>query len=231
MPPGWIVERVAETGSTNADLLATVARRPDRSVLVAAHQTAGRGRLDRRWEAPPGANLLASILFHVVPPHPSELTRRVALAAADASRTVAGVDVVLKWPNDLLVRRPDGTEGKLAGILAERDASGSVVVGIGLNVGWAPPGAARLADGTPDVTTDDVLAALLTAFDRLPADVHARYRDELGTIGRRVRVELPSGFLDGTATDVSEDGRLVVIDTCAVTHRLAAGDVVHLRPA
>src|SRR6187431_3795401 len=77
-PAGWTVEHVAETGSTNADLLATAAARPDRSVLVADHQTAGRGRLDRRWEAPPGANLLVSILFHVVPHHPSELTRRVA---------------------------------------------------------------------------------------------------------------------------------------------------------
>src|SRR5689334_20618817 len=95
--PGWTVEHVAETGSTNADLLATAAARPDRSVLVAAHQTAGRGRLDRRWEAPAGANLLVSILFHDVPPHPGELTRRVALAAVAASRTVAGVDVVLKW--------------------------------------------------------------------------------------------------------------------------------------
>ena len=79
--PGWTVEHVAETGSTNADLLATAAQRPDRSVLVAAHQTAGRGRLDRRWDAPPGANLLVSILFHDVPAQPSELTRRVALAA------------------------------------------------------------------------------------------------------------------------------------------------------
>ena len=53
-------------------------------MLVADHQTAGRGRLDRRWDAPPGANLLVSILFHDVPAHPSELTRRVALAAVDA---------------------------------------------------------------------------------------------------------------------------------------------------
>jgi len=216
------------TGSTNADLLATAADRPDRSVLVARHQTAGRGRLDRRWEAPEGVNLLVSILFRDVPPHPSELTRRVALAAVDACREVAGVDVVLKWPNDLLVG-----DAKLAGILAERNGAGDVVVGMGLNVGWAPDGAARL--GTPgtdaEVTPDAVLDALLAAYDALPADVHARYRASLGTLGRRVRIELPSGFLEGTATDVEPDGRLVVVDTCAITHRLAAGDVVHLRPA
>src|SRR5262245_52243553 len=137
-PPGWTVEHVVETGSTNADLIADAAHRPDRSVLFADHQTAGKGRLDRRWDAPPGANLLVSMLFHEVPAQPSELTRRVALAAVAACRELVGVEVRLKWPNDLLV-----DERKLAGILAERAASGDVVVGIGLNVGWAPDGAAR----------------------------------------------------------------------------------------
>src|ERR687898_494347 len=75
VPPGWMVEHIAETGSTNADLLATASRRPDRSVLVAAHQTAGRGRLDRRWDAPAGANLLVSLLFQIVPSNPGELVR------------------------------------------------------------------------------------------------------------------------------------------------------------
>jgi BirA family biotin operon repressor/biotin-[acetyl-CoA-carboxylase] ligase len=227
-PVGWTVTHVAETGSTNADLLVTAAERPDRSVLVADHQTAGRGRLDRRWEAPPGANLLASLLFHEVPPMPSELTRRVALAAVDACRALAGATVTLKWPNDLLL-----DDRKLAGILAERNAAGDVVVGIGLNVGWAPEGAARLADVTDDpaLTPLALLATLLEAYDRLPADTSARYRASLGTLGRRVRVELPNGVIEGTATDIEPDGRLVVVDTCAMTHRLAVGDVVHLRPA
>jgi len=213
---------VAVTGSTNADLLADAAARPDRSVLFADHQTAGKGRLDRRWDAPPGVNLLVSILFHEVPAHPSELTRRIALAAATASRELAGVDVRLKWPNDLLV-----DERKLAGILAERAASGDVVVGLGLNVGWAPNGAARLGD---DLAPRDVLRALLVAYDRLPADISDDYRAALGTLGRRVRIELPNGVVEGTATDVEADGRLVVLDACAVTHRFSAGDVVHLRP-
>jgi BirA family biotin operon repressor/biotin-[acetyl-CoA-carboxylase] ligase len=221
-PPGWTVEHVAVTGSTNADLLADAAERPDRSVLFADHQTAGKGRLDRRWDAPPGANLLVSILFHDVPAQSSELTRRVALAAVAASHELAGVDVRLKWPNDLLV-----DERKLAGILAERAASGDVVVGLGLNVGWAPDGAARLGD---DLTPSEVLAAVLVAYDRLPADVTADYRAALGTLGRRVRIELPNGVVEGTATDVEADGRLVVLDACAVSHRFSAGDVVHLRP-
>jgi BirA family transcriptional regulator, biotin operon repressor / biotin---[acetyl-CoA-carboxylase] ligase len=219
-PAGWTVERVAATGSTNADLLATAAARPDRSVLVADHQTAGRGRLDRRWDAPPGTNLLVSLLFHDVPAHQGELTRRVGLAAVDACRQSAGVSATLKWPNDVLVG-----DRKLAGILAERRAA-TVVVGLGLNVGWAPPGAARLG---PDVDPLDVLSALLVAFDRLPADVTARYRQTLATLGRRVRIELVDGVVNGTATDVDPDGRLVVVDSCAMTHRIDVGDVIHLR--
>lgn len=220
-PPGWTVEHVAATGSTNADLLATAGTRPDRSVLVADHQTAGRGRLDRRWDAPPGANLLVSLLFHRVPDDPGELTRRVGLAAVDACRDVAGVAAVLKWPNDVLVG-----DHKLAGILAQRSATGAVVVGLGLNVRWAPEGAVRLGD---DVAPLDVLSALLVAYDDLPADVTARYRRALATLGRQVRIDLTDGPLAGTALDVDPDGRLVVLDHCGVTHRVDVGDVIHLR--
>ncbi len=223
-PPDWVVEHVAETGSTNADLVAAAAGgAPDRTVRFTDHQTAGRGRLDRVWTAPPGANLLVSILFRSVPPDPSELTRRVGLAAVDAVRHVAGVSAVLKWPNDVLVG-----DRKLAGILAQRAGDGSVVIGMGLNVGWAPDGAARLDDG---ITPATVLRALLAAYDELPDVIDTHYRARLDTLGRRVRIELPAGELIGTAVDVDPDGRLVVLDECAITHRVSVGDVVHLRRA
>ena len=101
-----------------------------------------------------------------------------------------------------------------------------MVVGLGLNVRWAPDGAARLG---PSVAPTDVLHALLAAYDRLPADVTARYRQELATLGRRVRIELTGRSLDGTATDVDPDGRLVVVDGCGITHRVDVGDVIHVR--
>ena len=225
-PSGWTVEHVAETGSTNADLLDGAARRPDRSVLVADHQTAGRGRLDRRWEAPPESNLLVSMLFHVVPPDPGELVRRVSLAAIDAARSL-GVrgDLRLKWPNDVLL---DGA--KLAGVLAQRGTTGAVVVGIGINVGWNPDGAARLGD---DVDRVELLAALLDAFDALPADADAlrvRYREELATIGQRVRAEMPSGHVIGTAIDVTVAGQLVVRGDDGRVAEIDVADVTHLRP-
>ena len=75
-----------------------------------------------------------------------------------------------------------------------------------------------------------MLDALLAAFDALPGDIAPRYRQALSTLGRTVRVERADGVLEGVATDIEPDGRLVVVDACAVTHRLAAGDVVHLRP-
>ena len=162
------------------------------------------------------------MLFRDVPVHPGELTRRVGLAALEACRSCAGVAPTLKWPNDVML-----DDRKLGGILAQRSPTGPVVVGLGLNVGWAPPEAACLGGGT---TPREVLAALLTAYDTLPTDIDARYRDPLATLGRRVRVELPSSEIHGTAIDVERDGRLVVLDTCGVTHRLDVGDVVHLRP-
>jgi BirA family biotin operon repressor/biotin-[acetyl-CoA-carboxylase] ligase len=229
-PDGWTVTHVPVTGSTNDDLQAAAATgAPDRSVLVADHQTAGRGRLDRRWEAPPGVNLLVSILFRTVPSPPSILTQRVGLAAIDACRDAAAVDAVLKWPNDLLVG-----DRKLAGILAQRADDGSIVVGLGLNVGWAPDGAVSLHSAAPsgrEPAPLDVLVALLTAFDALPADIHDRYRGALNTLGRRVEVQVPGRRIDGRAVDVDGDGRLVVVDTCGLTHRLDVGDVVHVRDA
>jgi BirA family biotin operon repressor/biotin-[acetyl-CoA-carboxylase] ligase len=223
-PPGWHVEHVAATGSTNDDLLAAAGERPDRSVLVADYQHAGRGRRDRTWSAMPGRNLLASMLFHDVPPETMELPRRVSLAALDACRRLSSSVLALKWPNDVLL-----DDRKLAGVLAQRAPGGSVVVGIGVNVGWAPDGASRLG---PEVEPHELLAEMLAAYDRLPAsgyDLRNRYRSELATIGQRVRVELPEGELLGVAADLAVDGRLVVVDDAGTTHRLAVGDVVHLR--
>ena len=212
---------VAETTSTNTDLLAAAQRgAPDRSVLMAGFQTAGRGRLDRTWQAPPDTNLLVSLLFRSVPEAPSSLTRRVGVAVVDAVASLTGESASLKWPNDVLLG-----DRKLAGILAQRGADG-VVVGLGLNVGWAPEGAARLGD---DVSPAEVLVGILEAYDTIGDDLEDRYRSVLSTLGRQVRVELPDGEIVGTAIDVAPSGHLVVIDTCAITHRISVGDIVHLR--
>ena len=235
----WHVNSVRETGSTNTDLMELgAAGAPDRTVLRADYQSAGRGRLDRTWEAPMGVNLLVSLLFRSVPARLHVLTQVVALAAASVAREECGVDVVLKWPNDLLV----GTE-KVAGILAQAaplDHDGKipfVVVGIGCNLGWAPPGAASLAGAgwTKELTPDEFLRAMLPRIDALLAlddeAMHAAYVAQLATINSQVTVDMPSGEkIIGRAMGVEPDGRLIVIDECAMTHRIDTADVVHLRP-
>lgn len=225
-PRGWYVEHVAETGSTNADLVERALHgAPARTVLAADHQHAGRGRLGRQWTAPPGANLLASILWRESLDRPHRLTQRIGLAAAAVVERLAGITVDLKWPNDLLVGG-----AKLAGILAQAGGRGGtvefVVVGIGVNVGWAPDGAARTGEGT---TPAEVLAGILGELDALPEDHFTMYRKRLSTLGQRVRVELPGEVAVGIAADVSADGALLV-DTGERVRRIDSGDVVHLRP-
>jgi len=236
----WHVTAVPETGSTNADLLKMGANgAPDRTVLRADFQSAGRGRLNRTWEAPAGANLLVSLLFRPVPPRPHVLTQVVALAAVATATELCEVGIDLKWPNDLLI---DGT--KVAGILAQAapvDADGVVpfvVVGIGLNLGWAPDGATSLsASGwSREVLPHDFLLAMLPHIDELLSltddDLHAAYVSKVATIGTRVQAQMPDGNdIVGRATDVERDGRLIIIDDCAMTHRIDTADVVHLRPA
>jgi BirA family biotin operon repressor/biotin-[acetyl-CoA-carboxylase] ligase len=224
--PTFLVEVVEETGSTNADLLAAAAGGARHgTVLRALHQTAGRGRLNRRWDAPPGANLLVSVLFRQDVGRPHRLTQRVAVAAAIATERVAGVRPELKWPNDLLL---DGL--KLAGILAQAGGEAGrveyVVVGLGLNVGWAPPGAARLPEG---VDPAGLLDALLVALDELGDDHDAEYRRRLGTLGQLVRVTTAGGDLVGEAVDVLPDGRLVLASPGRPAIAVDTGDVVHLR--
>lgn len=231
---------VDETGSTNADLIASArAGALPGTVLVADHQTAGRGRLGRRWQAPPGSSLLASMLFHADGAEGlHRYTQAVALAAAEACRDVAGVTASLKWPNDLLVR-----DRKVAGVLAESaplpSGAIAVVVGIGLNITWRSPLPGDLVETMTalnleagrDIERDDALRSLLGRLElEPPADLHDRYRAALGTLGRQVRIEQVSDTFEGLAVDVRADGRLVV-RTHTGDREVMTGDVVHLRNA
>jgi BirA family biotin operon repressor/biotin-[acetyl-CoA-carboxylase] ligase len=151
------VRWVAETGSTNRDLLAEAAAgAPEGVVLVADHQTAGRGRLDRTWTAPAGSSLLVSVLLRppVEPGQAYLVGVAGGVAACDACAEVAGVRPGLKWPNDLVVREGPHTDRKLAGLLAESVVAGTVlravVLGMGLNVDWSDGIPADLAGPAPE---------------------------------------------------------------------------------
>ncbi len=252
------VRRVAEIGSTNVELLA-LARQgaAEGTVLVADHQSAGKGRLGRVWQAPPGASLLVSILLR--PPVGLDrahlFTIAAALAAADACSAVAGVRPDLKWPNDLVVER-EGSTRKLAGILAEsvlaKGEPSGIVIGMGLNVCWPEElpedlaGIAVALNHLSDVPVDriELLMRWLQLFDVEYEQLIApgapgvsgsqklldRYRKACVTLGRHVRVESTNGVIEGQAVEVTEHGHLLVEvgpDLVEVT----AGDVVHVRRA
>lgn len=201
-------------------------------MVVAAYQTAGRGRLDRTWDAPPGSSLLVSVLLGPASQAHTVVTA-TAVALAAAVGAVAGIAVGLKWPNDLVVG-----DRKLAGILAEVEGD-AVVVGAGCNVnrdGFGPElagtaTACNLEAGRP-VSVDDLLGAFLGELRRAIDDPDATrrsYRDALVTVGRRVRVEQATGDLFGEALGVTDTGALVVRDDAGTDHEVVVGDVVHLR--
>jgi BirA family biotin operon repressor/biotin-[acetyl-CoA-carboxylase] ligase len=238
------VEVVGEIGSTNAELVARAAAdEAEGLVLVAEHQQAGRGRLDRIWTSPPRAGLTVSVLLRPGVPAARRawLSLLTGVALAEAVSEVAGVRASLKWPNDLLA--PDGA--KLAGILAE-SAGSAVVVGVGLNVSTRRdelPGTGTslaLVAGAP-VDRSAVLSGFLRAFERR----YQRWTEVLGdpvssglaqdylawcsTVGATVTVTMPDGSaLEGVAEAVDWDGRLVV-RTAAGLLELASGDVRHVR--
>lgn len=168
---------------------------PIGSMVVADHQTAGRGRSSHSWEAPAGTALLVSF---VLAPNPL-----LSLAAGVAAAEACGRGVRLKWPNDLLL------EGrKVGGILVEASPA-RAVCGIGINLTWAPEGAAQL-----DEPRDRLLERLRPAIERWSsapaAQLLARWRELSDTIGKRVRVELPDRVIEGTANDIDAGGALVV---------------------
>jgi BirA family biotin operon repressor/biotin-[acetyl-CoA-carboxylase] ligase len=214
------VEVHATLESTQTLLVAEGGR--DGRVVVADHQTAGRGRAGRSWLDVPGAMLMFSALVRNVA---TERASLLSLAAGLAVARAIGDDARLKWPNDV---RINGR--KVCGILGEL-ASGYVVIGIGVNVGHEPGalpedlGATSLRVEGRSPRRDDLCVAILRELDALiDADFLAEYRQRCETIGSRVRVELADGPIEGTAEDVREDGALVVNG-----HAIVAGDVIHVR--
>jgi BirA family biotin operon repressor/biotin-[acetyl-CoA-carboxylase] ligase len=244
---------VAETGSTNADLIAGVANYADRTALIAEHQDSGRGRHARPFSGAPRSQILVSMLLKFPGIDPAVLgwvSLMTGIALVDALRTVGEVDARLKWPNDVLIGGK-----KVSGILAEVAAHGpspTVVIGLGVNVTMTVdelpvPTATSLAlEGAAVLDRDTLVRAILRG---MAAEVDSwrdsnwntdalahRYRERCGTIGQRVRVDLPGGDEKvGTAVDVDEHGRIVIeVEHPGADHpsvlAVAAGDVTHLRP-
>lgn len=195
---------------------------PEGTVVVADHQTAGRGRYGRRWVAPPGKALLVSILLRPPLPAPrlGEIGLAAAVAVADAIQAAAGVTARIKWPNDLLV-----DSRKVAGILSEAALDGEaahVALGIGVNVGqtledFSPELRDRaesllLAGGRPverGVLLGALLVELEARYGTLCREGFAPIREAWlarAALGQRVAY----GGYEGVAVDLGPDGALIV---------------------
>lgn len=248
------LELVQRTGSTNSDLVARAAAgtAAEGAVLVAEEQTAGRGRLNRSWTAPPRSGLFFSVLLR---PHEVPVDRwgwlplLTGVAVATSLSRTAGVDTALKWPNDLLVT-VGGEERKAGGILAERAGDDAVVVGVGINVSLRQeelpvPRAGSLAlAGAVSTDRDPLLRAMLrsledwygrwraTGGDPAASGLQETYAAGCATLGRPVRAELPGDrSVVGEAVAVDGDGRLVIATEEGAQEPVGAGDIVHLMPA
>jgi len=236
------------TTSTN-DILKSLAAEgaPEGTLVLADEQTAGRGRLNRKWVAPAGTSLLFSILFRpprsapgALPDSPLRYTMICSLAVRDAAAQLLGIPIGIKWPNDLVHRGR-----KLGGILTEisTDAEGErfVVVGIGLNVNWDPSAtdfdypATSFANavGHP-VARADLLRAIVERIAHRYAELRAgespvgEWEAALDTVGHEVVVDLQGERFVGVAVGVDADGALLVRTQDGV-RRIVAGDV-RVRP-
>lgn len=225
-------------------------------VVTTDHQRSGRGRLSRGWEVPDRAAVCVSVLLPVTAPglpgriagEPGWIPLFTGLAVAEAISWLTGLDVALKWPNDVLLAA-DGHR-KVCGILCELlSVPEGVVVGTGINVDQTRAElpveqATSLTLCGTHVTREALLTAYLTrlalrhgewlAGGEHAAGARAAYRAACRTIGAEVVVHLPAGPpVTGTAVAVDDDGRLVVESGSGSQRRrgtYAAGDVVHVRP-
>lgn len=268
------LEFLTTAGSTNDELREaatgpSAAAWPHGSVIVTDDQTRGRGRMGRTWLAPTGKTLAISVLLRPeLPggrPFPPEaygwlpliagaaMTEAVRHAVDTAASAVddeadedgtGGVEVLLKWPNDVLV-----SGFKICGILSELlPEAGAVVVGAGLNLTLDEHDLPTLTSTSLLLVTgvqpdaDRVLADYLTGFltlvrafaehgaDAAASGVASRVSELCGTLGSEVRVELPGDReLLGVAERLDRDGRLIVRDRNGELQAVAAGDVTHLR--
>lgn len=240
-------EYLEQTGSTNKDLLAGAEGLPEFYVLATDFQTAGKGRMDRAWEANPGSSVMASILLRPQFTQSSGIGWLSLLTALAITRAISNLGLApkIKWPNDVLIQ-----EKKVSGILAEvaNDLS-CVVIGFGINVNQSAQqlpvdtATSLLLENAGAVNRDQLLAAVIENIQSLYLELSNAGGDatasglrqailELSaTVGSQVSVEFPDGKKTfGLAKDIDETGRLVVV-TQNETLSVSAGDVLHLRKA
>lgn len=216
---------------------------PEGAVVFAEEQKKGRGRLGRTWESPKGRSVLFSYLLrpNFTPSQISRITLVTALSIARALKTLTGVDVGIKWPNDILF------EGKkLCGILtemsAETDRIKFVVVGAGINLNSRPeelpPGATSIfAVSGKKVDRIQLCQVLLREIEkdylRLKkvdfSEIAREWEENSVTTGKRVVAKLLDRKIEGQAVGIDQDGALWIRKDNGIQERVLSGDIEHLR--
>lgn len=241
---GWVVHRYDRVASTMdvAGLLATFGA-TDRSAVVAAEQTSGRGRAGRTWLAPPGSSLFCTLILRprLAPDRLGTLPLLAGVAVAEAIERLTDTPARLKWPNDVWLGA-DPERRKVAGILAASVVRGgaidSALVGIGINVASdaesLPPNATSIVAATgKHATVEDLLAALLAAFDEsygaflssLGSPPLDRWRSRAVLVGEQVEIEDAGRVASGVFTGIDDDGALLLQIDGAGVRRFVSGDV------
>lgn len=232
--PYWRVSVVELTASTQGDLAQLVRAQGAQvgDVIAAEFQTAGRGRLERSFEAPAKTALLFS--FYIKPIRNREEWGWISLIAGYCvASTLHEFGATIKWPNDILIGNK-----KVSGLIAEIVGDG-VVVGIGINVGMkqselpVETATSLLIEGAEKINRDHILISFLQSFhkhfqnwDQGNDEIQAYYSDLSSTLGQNVRIEYPGGETQtGQVTGFSRLGALILDGHIHVQ----AADVVHLR--
>jgi BirA family biotin operon repressor/biotin-[acetyl-CoA-carboxylase] ligase len=219
-----------------------------RALVVADEQTAGRGRVARHWESPKGCGLYFSVLFRPALPTGSAhmVNIAAALSAAKSVHSLLGLELELKWPNDLLILR-EREYRKVCGILSEsavRDgALDYCITGIGLNL-FAPPDlpselkdrAGWLCEYGDEIDRVTLLRRAVENFFDWVAVMEREgtrlileeYRKRCASVGRVVRVETDSEILTGLCSGIGNDGELLV-ETPEGTRNFHVADVTHAK--
>jgi BirA family transcriptional regulator, biotin operon repressor / biotin---[acetyl-CoA-carboxylase] ligase len=231
-----------EVSSTNAAAIALVSGCPNGTVILAETQTEGRGRLSRPWASPPGGIWMSLVLKPIMPlSYVYQINIAVSVALCRALSAQFGLNVGIKWPNDLLIR-----EQKICGILmevgAQVDRLDYAVVGVGLNANndlsqfpaeWRSSSLAK--ELGHDIDRCDLICRILeeieVAYENMGGiEIFEEWRSRSLTLNRQVRITSAAGDLVGEAVDLAEDGALV-LQIGDEQKRVLAGDCIHLRAA
>ena len=236
-----------KTTSTNDKVMEIGADGLDGTVVISDAQKQGRGRLGRDWISPPGANLYFTVLLKPLfsPKEASIFTLMAAVAVVSAIREYAGLNAVIKWPNDILIRNK-----KVGGILTEMksdmDRINFIAIGIGVNVNMSlsmlPTGMKSIATSLKkekgkSVNRVELLGEILRNLEYWYKKVLAGKKKVLlgkwlyfdSTVGNKIKIKTQGGIISGIAEGISDEGGLNIRLSSGRIETVSAGEVTILK--